>query len=279
MPNLSHVSETALIALRSRAIEAQKPNPILPDEMGVVLLERIKAVLPTETRHRLLENKMSAALTSHMAIRARQYDRYTRGFLAENPQGLVVSLGCGFDTRYWRISVQPWKYVEVDLPEVIEVKKEILAELATYPMIGCSVTEEGWIDQVLSMQKEQVLFLAEGLFMYLPQQEVEWIFARLSETFTKSKIVFEAVNNKFSKGIWKKMLDMKMKGITGAQEGTWYRFGIRSGRDVEAYGKNIRLEEEWSYFEDPDIQPRMLSLFRNVPLMSRTQWTVKASIG
>ena len=40
-------------------------------------------------------------------------------FIANNPDGLVVSLGCGFDTRYWRVSERPWPYVEIDLPEVI----------------------------------------------------------------------------------------------------------------------------------------------------------------
>jgi len=31
-------------------------------------------------------------------------------------------------------------------------------------MIGCSVLEEKWIKEILAIQNENVLFLAEGLF-------------------------------------------------------------------------------------------------------------------
>jgi O-methyltransferase involved in polyketide biosynthesis len=41
-------------------------------------------------------------------------DTYAQAFIAENRAGLVVSLGCGFDTRYWRVSENAWKYIEVE---------------------------------------------------------------------------------------------------------------------------------------------------------------------
>jgi len=66
-------------------------------------------------------------------------------------------------------------------------------------MIGSSVLEDSWIKQIASMQKEHLLFLAEGLFMYLPKSEVIKVFERLSETFSKSQIVFEIVNERFTK--------------------------------------------------------------------------------
>ena len=49
--------------------------------------------------------------------------------------------------------------------------------------------------------------------------------------------------------------------------------------DIESYGEGIEVVEEWSYFEDEDIKPRILRLFRNMQFVSRTQWTIKAMIG
>jgi len=115
--------------------------------------------------------------------------------------------------------------------------------------------------------------------MYLPQNEVEDIFDRLSESFSKSSIVFEVVNKKYTKGIWKKVVEAKMRRALGIVTGSSYEFGVYDASDIESYGKNIRVAEEWSYLEDKDIKPHYLRLFRNIKFMSRTQWTIKAMIG
>jgi O-methyltransferase involved in polyketide biosynthesis len=260
-------------------IEAEKENPVIEDPIGLECLNRLQSLLPTETRDRILNRKFPSTLTRYLALRARKYDSYVKTFIEENPNGIVVSLGCGFDTRYWRVSDKTWKYVEVDLPEVIEVKKKILDKIANYQMIGCSVLEEAWFEKILSMQKENVLFLAEGLFMYLPESDVIGIFNKLSGSFSQSHIVFEAVHEKYTRGLWKKIVESKMKRALGSKAGSAYEFGVGDARDVESYGKKIKVVEEWSYFEDPDIKPKFLRLFRNFKFMSRTQWTIKAAIG
>jgi O-methyltransferase involved in polyketide biosynthesis len=294
MDVLSDVSETALITLRARAIETKKEEPLIRDDAGVELLDRIGPLLPADTRQRIMDRKLSPTLTRYIALRARKYDSYARSFISENADGLVVSLGCGFDTRYWRVSEEPWNYVEIDLPEVIAAKKKVLADvephpmrphpmrpypMGPYPMIGCSVLEERWVEEIRSMQDEDVLFLAEGLFVYFPKPEVVRVFDRLSESFSRSHIVFEVANERYTKGIWKKLVESKMRRSSGTGAGSSYQFGVRDAKDVEAYGQHIKVVEEWSYYEAKDIRPRVLALFRNFKLMSRTQWTVRATIG
>lgn len=276
---LSDVSETAIITLRARTIESQKHNPVICDEVSSICLEKIGRLLPEAVHKRLLDKRMSSTLSRHIALRARKYDSYVREFLAKYPDGLVVSLGCGFDTRYWRVSGRAWKYVEVDLPNVIEAKREILQDRIEYLTIGCSVLEDKWIRDLLAIQNEHVLFLAEGLFMYLPQKEVEGLFTKLSESFSKSWIVFETVNKKYTQGIWKKVVESKMKRSAGSTAGSSYQFGVNNAKEIESFGKNIKLVEEWSYFEDAEIEPKVLWYFRNIRFFTRTQWTVKATIG
>jgi len=215
--------------------------------------------------------------TRYIALRARKYDRYTKQFLSEYNDGLVVSLGCGFDTRYWRISKEPWKYVEIDLPNVIEAKRKVLGNTAVYPMIGRSVLEEDWIDRILSMQKEHVLFLAEGLFMYLPKDSVINPFRWLANSFSKSEIIFEVVTEKYTKGLRKKIVESKLSA-RGTQAGSSYDYGIRSWKDIESYSDKIKVVEEWSYFEDEDIEPKIFRLLRNLKAFSRGQWTIRATV-
>jgi hypothetical protein len=63
------------------------------------------------------------------------------------------------------------------------------------------------------------------------------------------------------------------------REDASFSFGIQDAREIETYGSNIRVVEEWSYFEDQDIEPKFFKSFRNFKPMSRSQWTIMATIG
>jgi len=278
--NLNAVSETALLTLKARVVEAEKQSPVIHDAKGCEILNKLSSQVSAEIESRVLNRKLPSTLTSYLALRARKYDSYTKTFIKENPIGLVVSLGCGFDTRYWRVSNKPWNYIEIDLPEVIKAKKEVLGDNnVEYEMIGCSVLDMDWIEQIASKQKEKVLFLAEGLFMYLPEKDVVRLFKRLAGTFSKSQIVFEIVAKKYTTGFWKKIVESKMKRNSGTEAGASYNYGLKDARDIESYAENIKVMEEWSYFEDPDIKPGFQRLFKHLKTFSRTQWTIKARIG
>lgn len=279
MSILSDVSETALITLRSRVIESHKDHPVIQDKMGATLLQKMTDQLPAETRARVLGRELPATLTQHIALRSRKYDQYTKEFLAQYADGLVVSLGSGFDTRYWRVSDRPWRYIEIDLPSVIEAKQAVLGDQIDYTLIGHSVLDSAWIKRITAEQSQHVLFLAEGLLMYLPPGEVINLFQALAASFTASQIVFEVVHKRYTKGLWKKSVEAKMERNLGSTAGSSYQFGVADATEIESYADNLHVVEEWSYFEDEDLSPRMMRFFRHINFVARTQWTIKAIIG
>ena len=50
MKNLNAVSETALLTLKARVIEAEKQSPIIHDAKGREILDKISSHISTETR-------------------------------------------------------------------------------------------------------------------------------------------------------------------------------------------------------------------------------------
>lgn len=278
MDQFSAVSETALITLRSRIIESEKTFPVIHDPVGAELLQRLKKQDLDESVNSLLYRKLPSSLTVPLALRARKYDSAVKEFLAVYPDGLIVSLGAGFDTRFWRLGIEKTNYIEVDLPEVIEAKKYILGDLVTYEMIGASVLEKEWIEEISLHQASRVLFLAEGLFMYLPGQEVIETISRMAGSFSDSRIVLEMVNKKYTEGFWKKIVESKMKRRAGTSAGSSYQYGVRDAKELEYYHEKIKIVEEWSFFEDEDIKPAFYKIFRNIRLMTRAQWTIIADL-
>jgi len=278
MKQLTEVSETALITLRSRVIESQKAKSLLPDPVGKELFQRIREALPTELSKRILERKLSPLLTSHIAIRARKYDALCTEFLEENPDGLIVSLGAGFDTRFWRLGRNESNYLELDLPAVIQTKKALLGDRITYTLLEDSVLDEGWIRKVREIQSSKILFLAEGLFMYLPKKEVIRTLVRMADSFQSSRLVMEVVAEKYTRGFRKKIVERKLRKGAGSTAGDYYQFGIREAAEPESYHPGIKMLGEWSYFEDPDVKPAILKLFKHSRALSKTQYSVIAAI-
>ncbi len=272
--HVSDVSRTAIATLRSRVIESGKKDPLIRDPMAEYLLDRLARSASEEEKALLFDRRLSPALTTYIALRARKYDEVVDDFISSNPQGLVVNLGCGFDTRYWRIDHARCEYVELDLPEIIELKKEILEERLEYDVIGASVLDHSWIDRVNPEGRRKSLLLAEGLLMYLPRVDVISLFGAIGNKFRDSRVVCEVVNDKYTRGVWRRIVGWKMKRQLGLKAGLFYDFGVRSPREIESYGEGLRVTDEWSYVEDPDVHPKILKYLG----LSRTQWTVTLTV-
>lgn len=275
---LSSVSETALITLKSRIQETKHVNPILSDPMGELCFNNLLNELQDDVKERILKKNLPRTLTSYIALRAKKFDSYTKDFIKKYPDGLVVNLGCGFDTRFWRTGLKENQYIELDLPNVIDIKNEILGDQIKYKILGDSVLDDQWIKTIDAIQNHHVLFLAEGLFMYLQEKDVIKLFNTLAENFTESEVAFETVNKKYTKGFNKKMVEMKIKRQFGSNAGSSYNFGIVNGKEIESYHNKYTVIDEWSFFEEDEVRPKILKLLKRFKTFTRTQWTVKVSI-
>lgn len=272
--DLTDVSKTAIVTLRSYVIESQKKNPLLKDPMAQYCFNRL-ASISGKKKDQIFTRKLPSRLTSHIAIRARYYDSLANDYIAKHRGCTLINLGAGFDTRYWRLKEKNCTYIELDLPDMVEIKKKILGKKLDYEMVGCSVLDESWIDHVTENGNLNFLLIAEGLFMYLDKPDVKNLFGTFSKRFKDSQIVLEVVTEKYTRGLWKKIVEHKMRRALGLEAGSSYNFGIKKATELETYGKTIKVIKEWSFVDDPDTRPR---IYRYMGI-SRTQWTVTAAIG
>jgi O-methyltransferase involved in polyketide biosynthesis len=92
---LTDVSKTAIVALRSHVLESQEDRPIINDPMAEYCLDKLVSLASEDEKALLSNRKLSSMLTSHIAIRARKYDSVANDFISKNPSSIVVNLGCG----------------------------------------------------------------------------------------------------------------------------------------------------------------------------------------
>ncbi len=117
---LEGVPETLLWTLYHRATEAARPDTVLRDPKAVGVLARID--FPFEARF----GPASPARAQWQALRAACFDRQVVRFLSDRPDATVVALGGGLETQFWRVDNGRVRWLTVDLPETIAVRRELL---------------------------------------------------------------------------------------------------------------------------------------------------------
>jgi methyltransferase (TIGR00027 family) len=242
--DLSQVSRTAILTLICRAVEAEKNPSKFNDPMAILCLERLMSMVSEEEKRWIIRKKRTyeGIQEPHAkagAQRAKEFDNVTNRFIADNPHCTVINLACGFDTRFWRIENDKCNFLELDLPDVIKLKKEIFQDQLSYEMIGSSVLDTSWIDKITKNGKANFLLLAEGLVMWLPKPEAIRLFKEIGESFTRSQLVLDTVPEKYLHGLWKFFISLETK-LDWGLDVAW-TFGIKDSRDIETYEDGLKV--------------------------------------
>jgi O-methyltransferase involved in polyketide biosynthesis len=179
---LKGLARTCLGPLYARAYETLRPVGILRDPKSVELHNQIEFDT-TDINWPFYQLQIT--------IRTEIIDEITLNFMSRYPEGFVVNLGAGLDTRFHRLSNGRIRWYEIDFPEVIELRRQFFTENQYYCFISASLPDLKWIDRINTDQP--ILFILEGLVNYLKENEIRTLFRSLVSTFPKSEIVMEAL--------------------------------------------------------------------------------------
>jgi len=276
--NITDISETLLIPLYARSLETLSENPVITDSKAVEITEKLNKffLISNSPLHRQLakgkiRKHSNKKLTAFLSLRTRKFDRYCQDFLKHASNGTIVELGCGLSSRFSRIDNGTMEWYDLDLPEVIEIRKRFFQETARYHMIASSVLDFQWIEQ---LPKKKILFIAEGLLMYLHEDDVKFLVLKLQQKFPGCELVCEVENtfviNTLKKERWKKKFQ---RDHHLGPDVTLY-FGIQNGRDIEQWGQDIRFLDEWTIFDDHEKKLGWMNLLSFSKRLRKAQWIV-----
>lgn len=284
---LSDVSETGLLTLYCRAKESQSPNPILTDEKAIAITRELDPLLVgsgSKVLRNLAAGRIKNMLVVHIALRARQYDLYSRDFLARHPGGAIVNLGCGLDSRYIRIGgaasgSAEYHFFDLDLPDVMRVRRRFYQDGERYHQLSFSVLDYRWMDAVLAHGPRPTLFLAEGLFMYLEPSAVKDLVLTMQQHFPNAELACEMVHRRWVSGFLGSMTRFKMQRELSLGKGTAYTFGIDGSRELETWNPGIRFIDEWTYFDSHHAKLGWRGWYEHIPAFRQVQWTARYRLG
>lgn len=229
------VEWTALSTLYLRAYESRLSDSMLGDYFATEAVERID--YDWKRMHRAARPWTSQFL---VALRATKFDARTADFLSRHPNAVVLHLGCGLDSRALRVAPPPGvQWFDVDIPELIALRRRLCDDTEGYRMIGARVTDPGWLNEIPT--GNPTLMVAEGLLPYLTEAENRELLQRITDRFGSGELIFDVLSQ------WAPRTSKLIKS------------GIRDRGEIERWNPRLR------YLESTPV----ISGYQQIPLTAQ----------
>lgn len=235
--NVQGVPETMLLTLFARAAHSQKRGHKFYDAKAIEIVKQLD--------YDFSKAEKDAAMSSGVIARTILLDRMVGTFLAENPNTTVVNIACGLDTRVYRLDNGQVRWYNLDLPEVINIRRRFLDEHGRISMIAKSAMDGSWSAEVED-PTGKVLVVIEGLVMYLTETDVKKILSIICRRFEHVEIIMETMNPFI-------MRHMREKSIEASK--ARFTWGLKTGKELES------MEPELIWIRDVSLVEGMKELY------------------
>lgn len=240
---LTPVEQTAFLTEYARALDSRWPTPILGDALADEVVAKIDydfAGLGVQT-----------SVVCQSALRAKMLDDRVRNFIARHSDAVVVDLGAGLDSGFYRVgpplSVQ---WYSVDLPGIMALRDDVLPADPHSHSVPVSLAEKHWPETIPA--DRPTMLIADGLFAFLSEPVIVGIFQRVTEHFRTGELAF----NDYGRIGWFSKLAItvapqKMFKDVGSQ---WGYPGFKDAHHPETWNPRLRLVEEASLAHAQEVE-------------------------
>jgi O-methyltransferase involved in polyketide biosynthesis len=245
---LGQVQESLLVPLYARARDSLRKRPILNDTKAAEMVQSID----WDFRRFHQRWRLAAGV-----LRTAMYDEWVKDFLGRHPEGTVVEIGAGLNTRFERLDNGTVHWFDLDLPDAMELRRKFFTDSGRRTTLAGSIVDSGWIDAV-RRSPGPYFFVAEAVFVYLTESEVKAALAQIATNFPRACIAFDtalpAGISRMNRNHARLKLDAR------------FAWGCEDPREIERWKIGLRLVESRTLADVPDILRSRLSLPRRIAI-------------
>ena len=207
--DLNAVGETALLTLYARAKDYESDQSVLKDQKSWDILNHIDYDF-----YQFKDVNMS-----YYGIlgRAKVIDEEIRNFISLYPDCIVVSLGAGLDTMFYRVDNGYIDWYNIDFAGVIEARTQFFEPHERVHNLVSSITDELWTKNI-EINGRKLLLVSEGVVMYLTLDEMKQFLGLLTDSFEEFTLYLDMISPYVAKRT--KQHDMLSKMNVSFQWGT-----------------------------------------------------------
>jgi len=126
-------------------------------------------------------------------LRTAAFDEKVKDFLGRHPEGTVIEIGAGLNTRFERLDNGRVHWFDLDLPDAVELRRRFFSDSERRATLAGSVANPGWLEAV-RRSPGPYCFVAEAVFIYLTEQEVKTALTQIAGNFPGASIAFDTAS-------------------------------------------------------------------------------------
>ena len=248
--------ETMLMTLSGRALQSQWKEPILRDPWAEEAMRHIDYDISQQYKGIGSWSMWKDIGSTIIATRAATFDQLTQQYLAEHPNAVGLHVGCGMDSRAFRVNPPASvEWFDVDYPDVIELRRQLFPERPAYHLVGAQLDDLRWLDEVPGGRPG--LLIAEGVLHYLNEADVKALLNAVVAHFPSGQMIFDICNS----------FIVKRAGSNVGGTGATYRWGLDDPQAIKRLEPKLELVREY--------KPSEVVAFSRFPLWWRALFRVQ----
>ncbi len=224
---LKDVPYTMLITLYYRYRESMEQDGLLNDPLYEKIINKIDFDF-----HRI---KVEPDQQISVAARTIIFDNAIDNYIKLNPQGCVISIGAGLNTRFYRLNNEKIKWFNIDLPQAIDFQEQVLEPHVNQFNVRADAFNTEWFKYI--PENENIFIFAEGLFLYFEDEKIKQLFNKIANRFKNSYLMFDVVSSLF--------IQFGDKPHAVDWEKTPFKWAVDSWDKIENWHDKLKFEQEW----------------------------------
>ena len=242
------VQETLAFPLYGRSIANKKYPEMFHDTEAAKIMARMD--------YDFSNSNMGSIPSIVYGIRHEMLVSGAKNYLREYPDAIIVNLGCGLDTSFTFIDNGKCRYVNLDLPDVIELREKLF-DLKTREMnLAHSALDMTWMEKIGAGPADHVFIISGGVLFYFKPEDVRSMVDAIARRFHKGGFIYDFENKKMA-GLSNRMV--KRSGNHGAEMYYWIE---NAAQELPQYSEAIESVRIISQIPDEyktlPLIPRMI---------------------
>lgn len=258
--DLKGVEQTLLLPFWGRYSESVKPNGLIKDEMCIKIVEENGFDFSNISKQHHQISRLA------WITRAWTTDIELKALVETEPEATVVCLGCGLDTAFYRCAHKNLNWYDIDLPNVIALREQLIPPHPHCHVISGSILDEATFQSI--EVNGRLVFMIQSVLCYLEKEAVKTVFSHMAR-FKKAAVIFDYYSQKgvdiSNLIVLKNLRDAKMIWHADTED------------EIRALHPQLDIRETYPLFQK--IMPRLSAAEASIAAQSDAQRVSSIAVG
>lgn len=248
--NLEGVEKTMLLTLYAKARHSKEKNHRFYDSKAIEVVSKVDYDFSIAEKDRFMQLGTIA--------RTIVLDEMVSDYIGNHPDCTIVNIASGMDTRFNRLDNGKINWYNVDLENSANYRLKYIEDTDRVTTLAYSAMDSKWASEIII--RKDVLFIVEGLTMYLTQKDVKDIINIIDANFDNCTVFME---------IMPPISVENAKEESIEETNTKFTWGLEKGHELTKLNANFRWIRDVNLFDGVNVYKPHYRIFTWLPILRK----------